>query len=186
MNKATPELGLYFIAVIPPNPVYDDAQLWKEHFDNTYQSKAALKSPPHITLHMPFKCKPKKEQALIDSLSTIGNKNSSFELTIDGFNAFKPRVIFMKTIENSALNSLQAIITKTMKTAFNIFNADYRDRPFHPHLTLAFRDLKKDKFELAWNEFQSKQYQKSFFIDQYWLLKHDGKRWHPYQSFSLT
>ena len=44
----------YFVALIPPSPVYEEAQALKEYFREKYNSKAALNSPPHITLHMPF------------------------------------------------------------------------------------------------------------------------------------
>ncbi len=186
MKNTSSELGLYFIAVIPPDPICGDAQQWKEHFATVYQSKASLNSPPHITLHMPFKCKTRKEQSLIKALSKVGKQSDPFELKIKGFDAFAPRVVFMKILESLSLNVLQKEITQVMKTSFNIFNADYRDRPFHPHLTLAFRDLKKDKFAMAWDEFQSKPYQKEFLVDQFWLLKHDGKRWQPFETFQFS
>ena len=41
----------------------------KQEFANRFNSKAALRSPPHITLHMPFKWKEEKEVKLIDVLS---------------------------------------------------------------------------------------------------------------------
>jgi 2'-5' RNA ligase len=55
--------------------------------------------------------------------------------------------------------------------------------PFHPHITLAFRDLKKTMFEAAWNEFKEKSFQTSFVMNAIDLLKHDGKCWHPLHRF---
>lgn len=185
MSSVDSNQGLYFIAVIPPEAVSNDVQLWKEHFATQYQSKASLNSPPHITLHMPFKMKLRKESMLIDALLVVGEQGDTFDLAIDGFGAFKPRSIFMELLEEKLLNQLHQSIHKVMKQQFNIFNADYRDLPFHPHLTLAFRDLKKDKFELAWQEFQSKTYQETFLVDKFWLLKHDGKRWQPLHVFNF-
>jgi len=185
MSSVDINQGLYFIAVIPPDAVSHDAQLWKEHFATQYQSKASLNSPPHITLHMPFKMKLRKEPMLIEALSVVGGQSETFDLAIDGFDAFKPRSIFMKILEEKLLNQLHDNIRQVMKRQFNIFNADYRDHPFHPHLTLAFRDLKKDKFELAWQEFQSKSYQETFLVDSFWLLKHDGKKWQRLHSICL-
>ena len=186
MSKPGTNQGLYFIAVIPPDAISMDAQLWKEYFATQYQSKASLNSPPHITLHMPFKLKLRNETKLIEVLSGVGQQCNAFDLTIDGFDAFQPRVVFMKIPEEKPLSELHENIRQVMKRQFNIFNADYRDRPFHPHLTLAFRDLKKDKFELAWQEFQSKTYYKKFLVDKFWLLKHDGKRWQPLHPFKLA
>jgi len=185
MSSVAPDQGLYFIAIIPGEPVLNDAQKWKEHFATEYNSKASLNSPPHITLHMPFKCKLKKEQSLIESLTIVARLSSFFDLKVEGFDAFPPRVIFLKVLKTESLKLLNENIHQVMKTQFNIFNADYRNHPFIPHITLAFRDLKKDKFEEAWREFGSKPYQQELHVDQYWLLKHDGKKWQSYQKFSL-
>ena len=186
MNRFPTNATLYFLAIIPPEPVYSDAQCWKEHFSQTYHSKMACNSPPHITLHMPFQCKDQKKASLVDALRLTGKQNKSFALKINGFGAFAPRVIFMEVLENLFLNQLRESIHKVMKKKFHIFNANYRNYPFRPHITLAFRDLKKDKFENAWGEFVAKTYQEHFLVDKFWLLKHDHKRWQPHQSFSLN
>lgn len=49
--------ALYFIALVLPSPLYEEVTRLKEYFRDRYNSKAALRSPPHITLHMPFKWK---------------------------------------------------------------------------------------------------------------------------------
>ena len=61
--------ALYFIAIIPPSPIFEQASELKNHFMQQYQSKAALNSPPHITLHMPFEWKEKKEEELALNLN---------------------------------------------------------------------------------------------------------------------
>ena len=185
MSSKPSNLGLYFIAIIPPEPIYGDAQSWKEYFAAQHQSKASLNSPPHITLHMPFKYKVQKEPLLIKALSAVGKQSNSLILSINGFDAFAPRVTFMKVLENLILTQLHGRIQQIMKKEFNIFNANYRDSPFHPHLTLAFRDLKKAQFDLAWDEFKSKPYQEQCVVNQFWLLKHDGKRWQQFHAFDL-
>jgi 2'-5' RNA ligase len=179
------DAGLYFIAIIPSDPVKGDVQWWKEHFAATYQSKASLNSPAHITLHMPFKLKHRRVSLLVEALSLVGKQTEAFDLVMDGFDAFKPRIVFMKVLAEKRLNQLHENICQVMKRQFNIFNADYRGRPFHPHITLAFRDLKKDNFDLAWTEFQAKTYHEKITVDSFWLLKHDGKKWQPLHFFNL-
>jgi 2'-5' RNA ligase len=61
----TKEVSLYFIAIIPPQPVFEETWQLKNHFKEHYQSKASLNSPPHITLHMPFEWKVEKEEMLV-------------------------------------------------------------------------------------------------------------------------
>ncbi len=81
----------YFIAVVPPQPVYDDAQRLKEYFRDSYGSKAALNSPPHITLHMPFLWKESREDRLTHALSRFAGDNGPVKICLDGFSCFRPR-----------------------------------------------------------------------------------------------
>lgn len=61
----------YFIAIIPPSPIESDVLALKNFFKEKYNSKASLNSPPHITLHMPFLWKEKKEEELNDALRSF-------------------------------------------------------------------------------------------------------------------
>lgn len=180
MNEA-----LYFIALVPPEPIYIEIMGYKQYFADTYNSKAALKSPPHVTLHMPFKLKEKKETSLITCLKECAQKHEPFNLELQNFGVFDPRVIYVNVINNQPLTALQKSLQQLMKTSFNIFNTDYRGRPFHPHMTVAFRDLKKSQFELAWNEFKEKPFQAQYTVENVTLLKHNGKMWEEFRSFDV-
>jgi 2'-5' RNA ligase len=175
----------YFIAVVPPQPVYDDAQRLKEYFRDSYGSKAALNSPPHITLHMPFLWKESREDRLTHALSRFAGDNGPVKICLDGFSCFRPRVIFLDVAESEALTALQHSLHKFMKQKLNLFNANYQDRPFHPHLTLAFRDLRKEQFARAWDEFQEREFKAEFIADRIILLKHNGRMWESYKEFVL-
>lgn len=178
-----PGTQLYFIAIIPPPPIYDEALKVKEYIRDTYQSKGALNSPPHVTLHMPFEWKEKKEEKLLDALNQFAKGKEAFALTLNNYSCFEPRVIFIDVTPNEKLNQLQASLFRFCKFELNLFNAQYRDLPFHPHLTVAFRYLKKSQFELAWQEFKTKEFHGEFLVDKITLLKHNGKHWLPFRDF---
>lgn len=178
--------NLYFIAILPPEPIYTGALALKQHFKNQYNSKAALNSPPHITLHMPFKWKESKEGDLISSLETFAAKQKSFEVKLTGFSAFEPRVIFIDVIKDEKLELLQKQLKRFCKIELNLFNADYKEFAYHPHLTLAFRDLRKPEFYKAWDEFKEKKFEASFNIASIALLKHDGKEWRGFKNLILA
>lgn len=184
MIEKKPE-NLYFIAIVPPKPVYEQALVLKHHFKDHYNSKAALNSPPHITLHMPFKWKEGKEGELMNTLETFACKQEPFELRFAGFRTFEPRVIFIDVMKDETLTSLQKSLKRFCKTELNLFNADYKELAFHPHLTLAFRDLKKPEFYKAWEEFRDKKFEAAFTVDSIALLKHDGKEWKVFKNLSL-
>ena len=146
-GRSEEKLKQYFIALIPPPPVSDDALRLKNYFRDQYNSKASLNSPPHITLHMPFKWKEEKECELIDAFGKFSLGRPSFKIELHNFSAFAPRVIFIDVVSNDALSLLNKELHRFCKRELNLFNASYKDQPFHPHLTLAFRDLKKPMFE---------------------------------------
>ena len=50
----------YFIALIPPEPLFTQIHQLKIYCSEAFGSKAALRSPPHLTLHMPFEWTSKK------------------------------------------------------------------------------------------------------------------------------
>ncbi len=170
-------MNKYFIAVIPPEPIATDIYKLKEYVRDTYQSKGALNSPTHITLHMPFEFK--DEERLVTTLDHF--QVEPFNIELRDFGCFEPRVIFIDVVKNEALNSLQTRLMSFCKKELNVFNADYGDRAFHPHVTIAFRDLKKPGFYGAWKEFQSRKYSANFQCHKISLLKHDGRIW---QEFS--
>lgn len=175
----------YFIAVIPPSPVFEEAAQLKHYFKEKYKSKASLNSPPHITLHMPFRWREDKETELIDTLKKFDSGIKPFDLQLLNFNSFPPRVIFIDVVSNEPLTALQKKLLRFCKKELNLFNADYKDQPFHPHLTLAFRDLKKSMYAEAWQEFSVKPYAARFKVDRFVLLKHNGKEWEKFMDLML-
>ena len=175
----------YFIAIIPPPPVFAEALALKEYFKEKHGSKAALNSPPHITLHMPFMWNIQKEKKLISKLQEFARPWDPIKVCLDNFSSFPPRVIFMNVAESDALHELQKRLHRFFKQELDVFNANYKEQPYHPHLTLAFRDLKKSQYHLAWEEFSKKEFKAEFMADKIALLKHDGKKWDVLKEFLL-
>ncbi|MBO3698817.1 2'-5' RNA ligase family protein [Roseivirga sp. E12] len=174
----------YFLAIIPSEPVQSQVQEIKEYFRDTYGSKGALRSPAHITLHMPFRWKEKKEGKLFDLLAQA-TKESKFELELNGYGAFSPKTMFIKNQQSQELIDFQKRLADFAKRHMNLFNATH-NRGYHPHMTVAFRDLKKDAFLEAWDEFKEKDFNERLIVDSFWLLKHDGTRWNAYKEFQFS
>ena len=175
----------YFVGILPTGEVLDDAWKYKNYFAEKYNSKASLNSSPHITLHMPFRWKTVKKDILINSLNKLARDHSAFELKTCDFSCFAPRSIFINIEETPRLIDLQSNLEKEFKQSLKLLNANYRGYAFKPHITLAFRDIRKPEFEKAWNEFKGLKYQKSFDASQLTLFKHDGKLWQEEYIFKL-
>src|SRR5262245_8445063 len=110
----------YFIALIPPSPVYDEALALKNLFNENFQTKAALKSPPHITLHMPFEWKVAKEGLLIGSIERLSAGLSPVRVVLEGFGCFPPRVIFIHVVSSEALSAFQKEVKLFCRRELNL------------------------------------------------------------------
>ncbi|MFT5953707.1 MAG: 2'-5' RNA ligase [Cyclobacteriaceae bacterium] len=177
--------NLYFISIVPPDPTNGKISQLKEEVAFRWNVRHALRSPPHITLHMPFRWRADRMQGLYQSLEQEAASISKFPLFLDGFDAFEPRVVFVNVIENESLANSQKRITKAMRK-HNILNSGYKDRPFHPHITIAFRDVKKPVFEEIWNDFRQRDFKEGFIAEKLSLLKYEDNQWVVDREFSFA
>ena len=175
----------FFIALLPPLEIQEQVNQIKQYFADRYASSGAQKSPPHITLQPPFEWDRESMEVLEESLSSFANGRSSVPITLSGFAAFPPRVIFVNVLKTPELLTLQADLTKHMMTAFGIVDERSKGRTFSPHMTVAFKDLTKQNFKAAWPEFEHKPFQSEFTASQLTLLIHDGGRWNILKEFSF-
>jgi 2'-5' RNA ligase len=178
-----PDVGRYFIAVIPPPPVFEEVLRLKNYFREKYDSRAAFNAPPHITLHAPFLWDKQKEHLMISSLAEFSITQKSITLALSNFSAFPPRVIFIDVSNNVRLRQLQLDLCRFCEETLNVYSATSKHRSFHPHLTLAFRDLKRLQFNQAWEEFRTRTFSASFVVDKITLLSHNGKMWGSLKDF---
>lgn len=168
---------LYFVALIPPEPIKSEVWLMKEEIRDTYGSKAALKSMAHVTLHMPFTFRVDREDRIIDSLTKAVEGKKPFEVIHDGFGCFEPKVIYVNVENTEPLEILKEEVVRQMRRDLKVNNADYKNLPFHPHMTIAFRDLKKPTFLEAWPRYQNRHYEAKWMCHSVFLLRHTGKEW---------
>ena len=175
----------YFIALVIPEPFQTELMAFKQLMANNYNSKGALRSPAHITLHMPFEWKEEKEDILINTLMQFSFKED-FMIDLLNFSGFEPRVLFVDVVKNNLLIELQTELMNFVKKNLRLFNQVKDMRGFHPHITIAFRDLRKEKFYEAQAYLKTQNYQASFKVSSFCLLKHTGKEWLVHREFNFV
>ncbi len=173
----------YFIAIVLPEPFQSQVEEMKIELFRRFNLKGALRSPAHITLHRPFEWKEEKEQVLIDALQKF-SLGSSFELKLQNFNSFKPRVIYVDVMRNDALYDLHKRLKNYAQEKLRLLNEVEDMRGFHPHVTIAFRDLRKNKFEEVWQNFISGKFEAHFKVDKIALLRLEQK-WEVIKEFEF-
>ena len=145
----------------------------------------ALKSPAHITLQMPFRRDEKDETIIIQELEKFSAQQNTFDVFLNGFDCFAPRVIFIRVKNHQPLVDLHNKLNEVLSSKLD-FKSKVLTQKLHPHMTIATRDLSEDAFEQAWAHYKAKEFTASFEVSSLFLLKHNGQYWDLYKEFHFT
>jgi 2'-5' RNA ligase len=177
----------FFIALLPPPPIQNAVIEIQQHVAEHYASRAALRSPPHITLQPPFEWCADDVLFLEAHLQQFSATQSALPaITLDAFAAFPPRVIYINVLKLPELLTLQANLIGYCETQLGIVDSISKNRPFTPHMTVAFRDLSRQNFKAAWQTFQQRSLHFEFPVSHLTLLRHNGKQWQIHKEFLLA
>ena len=169
-------MDMYFIAIVAPEEINQQVLKWKTFFKEHYKCSVALRSPAHITIIPPFWMNEGLENNLINSIQKFSITKNKFEVTLKDFQAFKLKVIFVDVVKSEILNGLYQSFVDFIYSQSK-FPIKKEDRPFHPHVTLATRDLYKKAFQEAWEIFSKKKYEAFWIVNGISLLRNNKKNW---------
>lgn len=164
-------MSIYFIAVVPHKDLRDKARKFSKDFAVRFNSVKSYKNFPHITLIKPFGFD-EEEEVLVENFSQMNLKSAPFKVFLKNFgcfpNKYKP-AIFIKPENKEELQILYDELQSQMK--FHPY------AKLNPHLTVAYKDLSPENFEKAWEEYQLKTFEDSFWVDKVCLFKHFNGKW---------
>lgn len=176
---------LYFIALLPPWELQQAVTEIEQYFAENYGSCAALKSPPHVTLQPPFEFSPERVSLLKACLSDFATGYPPVPISLSGFSAFPPRVIYINVVQTPELMAVQAGLAAYLEAKLGLVDR-HASRPFTPHMTVAFRDLKPEAFKTAWQQFQTRSFDAKFTVNHLTLLHHTDRHWKIETEFPLV
>jgi 2'-5' RNA ligase len=176
---------LYFITLIPPNPIKEKIHSLKLEVKEEFNSSHSLNAPPHITLLSPFRMDEEQEDQLDSLLEVFAQGFEPFEVQLKDFSTFPPRVVFVDVKKSAELVILQQKLEDLARSKPEMFAYNYHKREYHPHVTLAFKDLSKSNFYKAWDTFKEREFEEQFVAENLYLLKHYGERWEVTKKFDL-
>ncbi len=141
----------------------------------------ALKSPAHITLQMPFRMDVDKEDKITESLKHFASGEENFPIELKGFDSFPPRVLFVRIVDHQPLKEFHNRFKQSVVKELGL--QDNSPFEYHPHMTIATRDLSEEAFNKVWPELEHRKFNASFTAKSLFLLKHNGKDWDVYREF---
>lgn len=177
--------SLYFLALLPPEPIAGEVTLFKQQAADLFQAKRALNSPPHITLISPITLGTEDVSAWQQVLMAFVQRQQSFPISLKNFAAFPPRVIFVAIEPNPALDLLQGTLANQLQQELG-WRPPSAHPGFHPHITIAFKDLRSHQFPAAWAWFSQETYARMFIAHTLTMLSFQEGRWHVFSEFPFA
>jgi 2'-5' RNA ligase len=178
-------MGKYFLAIVPDEPVLKMVTELKEKLYEIFGIKYALKSPPHITLKMPFLHNEKKEGQMVKLLQGFFEQEKSFSLALGGVGSFGKRVAFLKIKYPPELKESQQRLLVFTKTVLKK-TIEISDHNYHPHMTVAYRDIKRDQFQQVMDYLRPRKIFGSFEVREVSVLKKKNGAWVIIEKIKLS
>lgn len=172
-------MKLYFMALLPDPGIQEEVTRFKQTAQERFGSSQALKSPAHITLIPPFRT----DRTDFSMLQTVVDNQTPFTVQLRNFDRFGNRVIFVDVVPEPTLVDYQKVLANFCASQLDIASDS---RPFHPHMTVAFKDLSRSVFPNAWAYFSAQTYERTFTAQGITLLVHTGQHWQVDQTFGFA
>src|SRR5688572_23648220 len=168
--------NMYYVALVCPEDINKKVQQFKQWMKDHFGCVVAMKSPAHITLIPPFWFAHDREIELIKAVQSFNNDWPIQKIDLDGFAHFRKKVLYIHVKENVLLIELKSQAENHFMEKFaDSIKKD--DRPFHPHITIANRDMKPAHFEKAWEHFYNEEFKVSFDSSTISLLRLGPGKW---------
>ena len=153
--KPDMERTMYYITLLCPPEIDEPIAAHKDMMKETFGCEVAAKSPAHLTLVAPFFLSDGKYRELLERLEAFESIVSEIHVDVNGYGQFHERVIFADVQVTDNLNAMQEQLETYLRNGGFPFIKEAK-KPFHPHITIATRDLKEADFAAAWANFEGK------------------------------
>jgi 2'-5' RNA ligase len=169
-------MNMYFTAIVLPDELNEQILQYKNFMLEKYACRVGLNSPAHITILSPFWMNELVEPELLNGADQLGGQTTPFTIHTTNFSVFEPKTIFIEVQNNQNLSQLKTASDNYFKS-HSVFKAKIDNRTFHPHITIATRDLHKKSFYEAWDIFKHKNFKEEWTAKGLSILKHNKKNW---------
>jgi 2'-5' RNA ligase len=171
-----------FAGFILPEPYHSEINFIKNAVAEKFRCLHALKTPPHITILPPFHMDQSHLAGFNMELEKMLTVEDSFYIHITGFGFFTTNhVAFLDVELSTQLKEIKFGVMKVLKNYLIV-----KDQKFHPHITIAHRDVEPAQFRLLKSYLESMpEYVARIPIRDFILFKHYQRSWTPVSQYKL-
>lgn len=171
-----PSAHMYYLALVCPPDIDARVLALKHWLQQRFGCRNALRSPAHITLIPPFWWSDGQQAELQKAVLSFFSNIPPLVIQLNGFSHFKRRVLFIDVAPQPQLGSLRKQLENHLLQQLP-GSIRANDRPFHPHVTLATRDLNTEAFQQAWQRLGNEPFEMQFTANSITLLRLGPQRW---------
>ena len=131
---------------------------------------------------MPFRRNEEEERVLIQKLKEFAELHTPINILLSGFNCFPPKVLYVAVAAPELIIERYHVLRNFLQEELS-FSLTELNQKFHPHVTLATRDLSERNFFAAWFDFKEREFEAAFLSSELSLLKHNGVHWDILHAF---
>ncbi len=125
----------------------------------------------------PFKTEENTERLLLNFVETYNFVIIPFNIQLNGFNHFGNRVLYVDVMPSVSLSDMEKDINIQFGKEFPLII--FRNKQaFHPHVTIATRDISEHKFNVVWHYFLQHMIDAKNDCKELSLMKLDKEVWH--------
>ncbi len=172
----------YLIACTFPPAVDEQVRILQREIKTRFGPSRSLAKPVHITLVPPFLAPETFETD--NNLEWLAAQFAPFELGLEGIGCFpnpKSPVLYVQVMPQPEL----ARLYKAIKTTWQVSHYPGVGwlPGFHPHVTIAYRDVKPVVFKEIWPEFKDRPFSVSCMHLGFTLFRWQDQHWKPVREF---
>jgi|GEM_PF-951451 len=166
---------LFMLAIEPPADLAARIDAIRQEFAARYRCSAGLRPQVHLTLYPPFRINRIEAEVVAGKLAGWAATQQPFTLSIPGFDCFRRNgVLFLALRDTERLNM---VYQETVRIIDPHVLPQDRNRPFHPHITIAKRDIPKSRLREALDEYLPRHFSETFTVDRLFFWRHNGSSW---------
>ena len=185
-TELTTEKKLKLVAIVPPEPLFSFVKEEQNFIAQKWNVRQALRTPPHITLIPPISLDEGESEELDRISKEIASLHPSFRLKVTRYEAFSPKVIYLKPSFPHVLRVLYTDLMDAILAKIPHAMQKYPYESFVPHITIAYRDLDPLRFKEVWKYYKNKKVNFSVDIEQICILDNTADGWVISDSYELT
>lgn len=175
--------ALFFVAIVIPDPAAREIRSLQQYAATQFSSHAALRLPPHITLVPPFIAGENQTDQVVNALGLVAHVQARFNVDLQGFGYFGKKVIYINVTAEADLGAQASGLIDALQQSGLPVKTE--ERLYHPHITVAYKDLKPEFFDRAITYYRETGFARKFEVQGYTLLRKDGGGWKQFRDIAF-